>query len=136
MDPDRRDGSRRHGRDVRPLDAGGFEESFADRLAFLVPSHGEGDADGDAADHPGHRLRPRLGRQHRELQAPSRHASRASRAWLSPPGPSGEFVFNVTHRPDVSFRDAVPTMPGFAARVTNTADGVVHVTARDPEAEG
>ncbi len=51
-------------------------------------------------------------------------------------GPDGEFVFNVTHRPDVSFRDAVPTMPGFAARVTGTADGVVQVTARDPEAEG
>ena len=63
-------------------------------------------------------------------------ASRASRAWPSPPGPAGEFVFNVTHRPDVSFRDAIPTMPGFAARVTSTADGVVHVTARDPEAEG
>ena len=28
------------------MDAGGFEESFADRLAFLMPSHGEGDADG------------------------------------------------------------------------------------------
>jgi hypothetical protein len=50
-------------------------------------------------------------------------------------GPDGEFVFNVNHRPDVSFRDAVPTMPGFAARVTSSADGVVQVTARDPEAE-
>jgi hypothetical protein len=27
-------------------------------------------------------------------------------------------------------------MPGFAARVTGTGDGVVQVTARDPEAEG
>jgi hypothetical protein len=27
-------------------------------------------------------------------------------------------------------------MPGFAARVTGTGDGVVSVTARDPEAEG
>ena len=51
-------------------------------------------------------------------------------------GPEGEFVFNVTHRADVSFRDAVPTMPGFAARVTSTGDGIVTVTARDPEAEG
>jgi hypothetical protein len=51
-------------------------------------------------------------------------------------GPAGEFVFNVTHQPDVSFRDAIPTMPGFAARVTSAADGIVHVTARDPEAEG
>ena len=51
-------------------------------------------------------------------------------------GPSGEFVFNVTHRPDVSFKDVIPSMPGFAARVTGTGDGVVSVTARDPEAEG
>ena len=51
-------------------------------------------------------------------------------------GPEGEFVFNVTHRADVSFRDAIPTMPGFAARVTGSGDGVVNVTARDPEAEG
>ena len=51
-------------------------------------------------------------------------------------GPDGEFVFNVTHRPDVSFRDGIPSMPGFAARVTATGDGVVNVTARDPEAEG
>ena len=50
-------------------------------------------------------------------------------------GPEGEFVFNVTHRPDVSFRDAIPTMPGFAARVTGTADGMINVTARDPESE-
>jgi len=51
-------------------------------------------------------------------------------------GPGGEFVFHVSHRTDVSFRDAIPSMPGFGARVTGTADGVVSVTARDPEAEG
>ena len=51
-------------------------------------------------------------------------------------GPSGEFVFNVNHGADVSFRDAIPSMPGFAARVTGTTDGVVSVAARDPEAEG
>ena len=50
-------------------------------------------------------------------------------------GPEGEFVFNVTHRPDVSFKDSIPTMPGFAARVTGTSDGVVAVAARDPESE-
>ena len=38
-------------------------------------------------------------------------------------GPDGEFVFNLNHRPDVSFRDAIPTMPGFAARVTSSGDG-------------
>ena len=26
-------------------------------------------------------------------------------------GPDGEFVFHVTHRPDVSFRDVIPSMP-------------------------
>ena len=51
-------------------------------------------------------------------------------------GPDGEFIFNVTHRPDVSFRDAIPTMPGFAARVVASGDGAVSVTAHDPEAEG
>lgn len=51
-------------------------------------------------------------------------------------GPDGEFVFSVNHRPDVSFRDIVPTLPGFAARVTGGDEGVVNVTARDPETEG
>jgi hypothetical protein len=50
-------------------------------------------------------------------------------------GPDGEFIFNVTHRPDTSLRDAIPTLPGFAARVTSSDDGVVSVTARDPETE-
>lgn len=51
-------------------------------------------------------------------------------------GPDGEFVFTVSHGPDVSFRDTVPTLPGFAARVTGGDEGVVNVTARDPETEG
>ena len=51
-------------------------------------------------------------------------------------GPDGEFVFTVAHGPDVSLADAVPTLPGFQARVTDTGDGVVNVTAHDPEAEG
>jgi hypothetical protein len=117
------------------LDAGGFEESYADRLAFLMPSHGEGDADGT----------PRTTQvivsglvSVASIASFKRHLGRLPgvQGVTVASGPSGEFVFNVTHRPDVSFRDAVPTMPGFAARVTNTADGVVHVTARDPEAEG
>lgn len=51
-------------------------------------------------------------------------------------GPDGEFVFTVTHRPDTSFRDAIPSMPGFAARITGGDDESVTVTARDPETEG
>jgi hypothetical protein len=117
------------------MDAGGFEESFADRLAFLMPSHGEADADGE----------PRTTQvivsglvSVASIASFKRHLGRLPgvQGVAVASGPAGEFVFTVTHRPDVSFRDAVPTMPGFAARVTNTADGVVHVTARDPEAEG
>lgn len=51
-------------------------------------------------------------------------------------GPDGEFVFTVSHTGDVSLREVVATLPGFAARVTNTGDGVVNVTAHDPESEG
>jgi hypothetical protein len=48
-------------------------------------------------------------------------------------GPDGEFVFNVTHRPDVPLREVIPALPGFAARVTNAEDGVIRVSAQDPE---
>jgi len=48
-------------------------------------------------------------------------------------GPDGEFVFTVTHHPEVSLRDLVPTIPGFQARVTGTGDGIVNVLAHDPE---
>jgi hypothetical protein len=51
-------------------------------------------------------------------------------------GPESEFIFTVTHAADVSLRDAVPSLPSFQARVTGTSDGVVHVTAHDPEADG
>ncbi len=51
-------------------------------------------------------------------------------------GPDGEFVFAVGHAPDVAVRDIVPTLSGFAARVTEESDGALTVAARDPEAEG
>ena len=50
-------------------------------------------------------------------------------------GPDGEFVFAVNHSPDVSLREAIPSLPSFQARVTGASDGVVHVTAHDPEAD-
>ena len=117
------------------MDADGFDESFADRLASLMPGRGEGAVDGE----------PRTTRivvsglvSVASIASFKRHLGRLPgvQGVAVSSGPDGEFVFNVTHRPDVSFRDAVPTMPGFAARVTSNADGVVHVTARDPEAEG
>ena len=50
-------------------------------------------------------------------------------------GPDGEFVFAVHHSADVALRDAIPSLPSFQARVTNTADGVLNVTAHDPESD-
>jgi hypothetical protein len=50
-------------------------------------------------------------------------------------GPDGEFVFAVTHGPDVVLSDAVATLPGFQPRVTASGDGVVNVTAHDPESD-
>jgi hypothetical protein len=48
-------------------------------------------------------------------------------------GPNGDFVFAVSHDPDTDLRSAVPTLEGFAALVTGDADGVIVVTATDPE---
>ena len=50
-------------------------------------------------------------------------------------GPDGEFIFTVSHSGDTSLRDAIPSLPSFQARVTSTADGAIHVTAHDPEAD-
>jgi len=50
-------------------------------------------------------------------------------------GPDGEFVFAVDHRADLVLADLVPTLPGFGARVSDSADGVLHVTAHDPETD-
>ena len=50
-------------------------------------------------------------------------------------GPDGEFVFAVNHGADVNLRDAIPSLPSFQARVTGSSDGVIHVTAHDPESD-
>jgi hypothetical protein len=51
-------------------------------------------------------------------------------------GPDGEFLFAVNHGADVSLRDAIPGLPSFQARVTGSSDGVLNVTAHDPESDG
>ncbi len=51
-------------------------------------------------------------------------------------GPDGEFVFAVTHGPEIVLRDVVPTLPSYSARVTAESEGELTVAARDPEAEG
>jgi hypothetical protein len=48
-------------------------------------------------------------------------------------GPDGEFIFTVHHDDAVNLREVVPALPGFRARVSNAADGVVTVVAHDPE---
>lgn len=118
------------------VDAGGFDsQSFTDRLASLMPSPDEGAADAE----------PRTTRvivtglvSVASIASFKRHLSRLAgvKSVGVASGPDGEFVFNVSHRPDASFRDGIPSMPGFGARVTSTGDGFVQVTARDPESDG
>lgn len=50
-------------------------------------------------------------------------------------GPEGEFVFAVTHAPEVQLSEVIPTLPGFQARVTGSADSELNVTAHDPESD-
>ena len=116
------------------VDAGGFEESYTDRLAHLLPA-GE-NAPGDNEPQTTQVVVSGLVSV-ASIASFKRHLGRLSgvHGVAVASGPEGEFVFNVTHRADVSFRDAIPTMQGFAARVTGTSDGVVAVAARDPESE-
>ncbi|MEW5991985.1 MAG: hypothetical protein AB1736_11660 [Chloroflexota bacterium] len=48
-------------------------------------------------------------------------------------GPSGDFLFTVSHDPETDLRSAVPALDGFAAVITGDADGVLTITATDPE---
>ena len=50
-------------------------------------------------------------------------------------GPDGEFVFNVAHDESVVMGEVVPGLPTFQASVTSFEDGVLNVTAHDPETE-
>ena len=121
-----------------PESAAGFDaQSFSDRLARLLP--GNGSAGGADEGEPSSTQVVVTGLVSvAGIASFKRHLGRLAgvQAVGVASGPEGEFVFHVTHRPDVSFRDVIPSMPGFAARVSGTADGVVIVTARDPEAEG
>ncbi len=51
-------------------------------------------------------------------------------------GPDGEFIFTVGHGSDISLGDLIPSLPAFQARVVSEREGVLNVSAHDPEAEG
>jgi hypothetical protein len=51
-------------------------------------------------------------------------------------GPDGEFIFTVGHTPETALDSLIPTLPAFQARVVNEREGVLNVSAHDPEAEG
>ncbi len=51
-------------------------------------------------------------------------------------GPDGEFIFTVGHAADTQLGVLIPTLPQFQARVVNEREGVLNVSAHDPEAEG
>jgi hypothetical protein len=51
-------------------------------------------------------------------------------------GPDGEFIFTVGHGSDISLSELIPTLPAFQARVVSEREGVLNVSAHDPEAEG
>jgi hypothetical protein len=51
-------------------------------------------------------------------------------------GPDGEFIFTVGHSPETQLGTVIPTLPQFQARVVSEREGVLNVSAHDPEAEG
>lgn len=51
-------------------------------------------------------------------------------------GPDGEFIFTVSCGSDTSLSQLIPTLPQFQARVVSEREGVLNVSAHDPEAEG
>ncbi len=48
-------------------------------------------------------------------------------------GPTGDFIFSVAHEPKADLRAAVVALDGFGAVITSDVDGVLTVTASDPE---
>ncbi len=118
------------------IEAGGLDtESYQDRLASIRP---EGPA-GESQDETRTTQIVVTGLVSvASIASFKRHLGRLAgvSAVAVASGPDGEFIFNVSHRPEVSFRDAIPTMPSFAARVVATGEGVISVTAHDPESEG
>ena len=109
------------------------DDQLAARLAGLVPPHGkEGSSDATSTQVIVVGLVSVA-----SIASFKRHLGRVSgvQSVGVSSGPDGEFVFAVTHAPETVLRDAIPSLPSFQARVTNSTDGAVHVTAHDPEAD-
>jgi hypothetical protein len=51
-------------------------------------------------------------------------------------GPTGEFVFTANHSTDTPLGILIPALPGFQARVVSQREGVLNISAHDPETEG
>jgi trimeric autotransporter adhesin len=107
------------------------DEAVAARLAGLAPAKGAGDATATQVVVVGLVSVASIASFKRHL---GRVAGVQSVGVSS--GPEGEFVFAVNHGAGVVRRDVIAGLPTFQARVTGSADGVVHVTAHDPESDG
>jgi hypothetical protein len=112
------------------------DDAVAARLAGLVPPEGEVEA------RPARAASERTSKvvvsglvSVASIASFKRHLGRASgvQSVGVSSGPDGEFIFTVHHDEAVNLSEVVPGLPGFRARVTNAADGVVSVTAHDPE---
>jgi hypothetical protein len=112
------------------------DDALAARLAGLVPAEGEGDArPARAASEKTSKVIVSGLVSVASIASFKRHLGRVSgvQSVGVSSGPDGEFVFTVHHDEAVNLSEVVPALPGFRARVTNAADGVVNVTAHDPE---
>jgi hypothetical protein len=112
------------------------DDALAARLAGLVP------AEGEAEPRPSRAASEQTSKvivsglvSVASIASFKRHLGRVSgvQSVGVSSGPEGEFVFTVHHDDAVNLSEVVPGLPGFRARVTNAADGVVSVTAHDPE---
>ncbi len=113
------------------------DDALAARLAGLVPGKGKGAASDKAGDTAATQVVVVGLVSVASIASFKRHLGRVTgvQSVGVSSGPDGEFVFTVNHGTDISLKDAIPSLPSFQARVTGSSDGVVHVTAHDPEAD-
>jgi hypothetical protein len=112
------------------------DDALAARLAGLVPPEGEAEArPAKAASEQTSKVVVSGLVSVASIASFKRHLGRVSgvQSVGVSSGPDGEFIFTVHHDEAVNLSEVVPGLPGFRARVTNAADGVVNVTAHDPE---